>query len=150
MPATTPNLGYYRLPSIAKNQLVFVSEDDLWLAGLPKKYTGQPITARRLSTNPGSPTIPALSPDGKQIAFISRDEGMTEIYLMPAQGGPARRLSFLGANTRLIGWHPRKANTTLFISDYAQPFLGHFHLHEIKTTTCAHPPPLNLVPAFPS
>ena len=141
------NYGYYRFPTIARNSVVFISEDDLWAVDLDKDSQQPKSAARRLSANPGSPTTPVLSPDGKQIAFISRDEGMPEVYVIPASGGTANRLTFLGSNTRLVGWHPAKANTVLFVSDVGQPFLGHFHLYEISAKG-GSPNPLNLGPAF--
>ncbi len=49
--------------------------------------------ARQLTTNPAYDTTPVWSPDGKKIAFSSRREGSMDIFVMDAQGGPAKRLT---------------------------------------------------------
>ncbi len=131
MSARRSNAGYYRLPTIGQDAVVFVSEDDLWIAELDKEAAVNG-PARRLSANPGAPTQPCLSANGEWIAFTSREEGMPEVYVMPRDGGTAKRLTYLGANTRLLGWHPHKADTVLFHSDAEQPFPGQFHAYEIS------------------
>jgi hypothetical protein len=83
--------GYYRWPTIHDDTVVFVCEDDLW------SVAASGGVARRLTANPGSVQSPALSPDGTLLAFVGRDEGPGEVFVMLAVGGEARRLTFLGA-----------------------------------------------------
>ena len=57
-----------------------------------------------------------FSPDGKQIAFTGQYDGNTEVYLMPAEGGVPKRLTFtatldrddvsdrMGPNNIVMGW----------------------------------------------
>src|SRR5206468_600193 len=104
---------YYRFPTIHNDTIVFVSEDDLWTVP-----AGGGV-ARRLTSGLGLATHPALSPDGQWLAFSGRDEGNPEVYLMPARGGEARRLTFLGANSSVIGW---RGDEIIFSSDTQQPF----------------------------
>lgn len=106
--------GYYRYPTIYKETLVFVCEDDLWL--VPAKGG----VARRLTTNLGISSHPALSPDGKLLAFIGREEGEAEVYVMPADGGEAARLTYLGSSTTVLGWTPD--GNIVIASDAGQPF----------------------------
>jgi tricorn protease len=94
---------------------VFVSEDDLWAV----PATGG--IARRLTANLGAVSAPFFSPDGKTLAFTGREEGHPEVYVMDAEGGPVRRLTFLGAATTVIGWTPG-GDRILFASDAGQPF----------------------------
>lgn len=109
------NAGYYRFPTLHRDTVVFVCEDDLWVTPAAGG------TARRLTSNPGQIAMPALSPTGEWVAFTGRDEGHPEVYVMPAAGGPARRLTFLGAETRVVGWAP-DGEAVIFASDVGQPF----------------------------
>ena len=77
--------GYYRHPSIHRDTIVFVCEDDLWTV------SAEGGTARRLTANPGRALWPALSPDGELLAYVGYDEGTPEVFCMPATGGEARR-----------------------------------------------------------
>lgn len=106
--------GYYRFPGINGDQVVFTCEDDLWTV------SADGGDARRLTSGLGTASFPAISQDGKWIAFVGREEGSSEVYLMPALGGPAKRLTYLGANTRVIGW--RNETTIIFASDCGLPF----------------------------
>jgi tricorn protease len=121
MPVTTN--GYYRFPTIYKNEVVFVSEDDLW------SVSARGGVARRLTANLGLTTHPAFSPDGKLLAFIGREDGEAEVYVMPAEGGPATRLTYLGSFTVVLGWTPD--GKIVFASDSGSPFRQLTNLYTI-------------------
>ena len=106
--------GYYRYPTIHKDTVVFVCEDDLWTVP-----AGGGL-ARRLTANLGMTTHPAISPDGQWLSFVGREEGESEVYVMPAAGGPASRLTFLGAMSSDVGWTPD--GRIVFSSTAEQPF----------------------------
>ncbi|MBC8465501.1 PD40 domain-containing protein, partial [bacterium] len=118
--------GYYRFPAVHKDQVVFISEDDLW------QVTLKGGVARRLTSNLGPISHPKFSEDGKWIAFTGREEGNPEIYLMPAEGGLAERITYLGCMTYTVGWHEGKI---VFASDSSRPFMGQVHLHTIDPKT---------------
>jgi TolB protein len=61
----------------------------------------------RLTTNPGIDSSPAFSPDGSQIAFVSNRQGSPQIFIMPATGGAARRVTFQGKYNQTPRWNPR-------------------------------------------
>jgi tricorn protease len=117
-----PEQGYYRFPTLHQDTIVFTSEDDLWAV-----FTDGGI-ARRLTANLGTISHPFFSPDGKSLAFTGREEGHNEVYLMPAEGGPVQRVTYLGVNSVVIGWTP-DGKQILFSSDHAQPIdrLGVVH-----------------------
>jgi len=117
--------GYYRFPTIHKDTIIFVSEDDLWRVSL------KDATAHRLTSNLAEIRNPFLSPDGEWVAFTGREEGHSEVYLMPSVGGIAERLTYLGANTFVIGWS-RDGREVVFASDHAQPFRSITQLFYIR------------------
>ena len=90
--------GYYRDPTICQDNIVFVCEDDLWTVPVEGGI------ARRLTSNLGLTGSPSLSPDGEQLAFSGREEGPSEVYIMPALGGEAKRLTYQGSNVSVTSW----------------------------------------------
>ena len=118
------NLGYYRFPTIHKNHLVFVCEDDLWSYQLDENKLS------RLTANYGAVSTPKISPDGKNIAFVGSEDGDTEVYVMPALGGPAKRLTYLGSMLKITGW--RNNSEILFSSNHGMPFLRMSDIHSVN------------------
>ncbi|NJO42542.1 MAG: peptidase [Cyanobacteria bacterium RU_5_0] len=116
--------GYFRFPTVHGNRVVFVGEDDLWSVSVEGGM------AIRLTSNLGEVSHPFLSPDGTQLAFIGREEGHPEVYVMPADGGISRRLTFLGAHSLVVGWTPD--GNILFASNTAKPFWRMAHLYQIS------------------
>lgn len=106
--------GYFRYPTIAGSNVVFVSEDDLWTVPVEGGM------ARRLTSGLGKANSPALSKDGQWLAFTSTEEGHAEVFLMPAEGGEPVRMTHLGCETRVIGW--TKAGEILFASNHQHAF----------------------------
>ncbi|MCH8821979.1 MAG: PD40 domain-containing protein [Planctomycetes bacterium] len=80
--------GYYRQPAIHGQTIVFVAEGDLW------KVASDGGKASRLTTHHGLEGSPAISPDGKTLAFNASYEGPSEIYSMPLAGGTPTRLTY--------------------------------------------------------
>lgn len=93
-------LGYFRQPAVSGDTLVFVAEGDLWRANIAGGV------AQRLTTHPSEESNPAISPDGKWVAFTGRYEGPAEVYVMPISGGQPTRLTFEGDTARVQGWTP--------------------------------------------
>jgi tricorn protease len=93
-------LGYYRYPAIHGDTVVFAAEGDLW------RVSRQGGIATRLTTHPGEESHPAISPDGRTIAFSATYEGPTEVYTMPIDGGLPVRRTFEGETAKVVGWTP--------------------------------------------
>lgn len=83
-------MPYVRFPTIAQDRIVFVCEDDLW------ETSAQGGPARRLTRLGAAPAQPLLSPDGREVAFIGREEGGADLYALGVAGGALRRLTHLG------------------------------------------------------
>ncbi|WP_395088838.1 S41 family peptidase [Armatimonas sp.] len=97
-PAQAPTTrGYFRTPSLRGDTVVFAAEGDLW------RVSASGGLATRLTTHPSEESDPAISPDGKWVAFSAAYEGSGEVYIMPLTGGEPTRLTF-GAGGTVVGW----------------------------------------------
>jgi tricorn protease len=77
-----------RFPTMHGDRIVFEAHGNLWEVA----RTGG--TARRLTSDPGDDVMPRFSPDGRWIAFTASYQGNQDVYVIPAAGGEARRLTF--------------------------------------------------------
>lgn len=98
--AQSHNLGYYRFPSINRDVIVFTAQGDLFKASVKGG------AAQALTTHPAQETRPAISPDGKRVAFTAAYEGPSEVYVMPIEGGLPTRLTYEGGLANVAGWTP--------------------------------------------
>ena len=122
--------GYYRYPALHGNTLVFAAEGDLWTVSV------EGGTARRLTTHPGEETHPAISPDGKTLAFTATYEGPTEVYTMPLEGGRPVRRTYEADSSTVVGFTPegRLIYTTRAFSTLPNPQLVTIDLATGKRT----------------
>jgi tricorn protease len=81
-----------RFPDIHDNRIVFTYGGDLWLVNAAGG------TAARLTAHPGVELFAKFSPDGKSIAFTGQYDGDEQVYVMPAEGGEPRQLTFYPAH----------------------------------------------------
>ena len=86
-------------PTLSRTQIVFVYGGYLW--SVPRGG-GE---ARQLTTG-GHEGLPAFSPDGNWIAFTGQYDGNIDAYVMPAEGGEPRRLTWHPAPDVVVGWTP--------------------------------------------
>ena len=105
-----PEARLLRFPAIHGDQIVFTYAGDLYTVGA----TGG--VARKLTNHPGFEMFARFSHDGKWIAFTGQYDGNTEIYVIPAEGGVPRRLTYtatlgrddvsdrMGPNNLVMGW----------------------------------------------
>jgi len=91
-------LGYFMHPDVNADQIVFVSEGDIWKV---PTSGGQAI---RLTSHPGDESDPKISPDGKWVAYAASYEGPTEVYVMPISGGLPKRLTYEPAASIPTDW----------------------------------------------
>src|SRR5580765_6798260 len=93
----TPLLATF--PTMSKSEIVFVYGGYLW--SVPREG-GQ---ARQLTTG-GHETEPLFSPDGRWIAFTGSYDGNADVFVMPADGGEPRRLTWHPGQDSVVGWTP--------------------------------------------
>ena len=109
-----------RFPTLHGNTIVFCSGGSLWRV---ERNGG---VAQRLTTDSGLDIMPRFSPDGKEIAFTGAYDGNNDVYVMPAEGGPVRRLTFhsdvvpdapmrWGPDNMVVTWTPDGKNV-MFMS----------------------------------
>lgn len=77
-----------RFPDINKDLVAFVYAGDIWTV---HDSGGD---AKRLTSHKGLELFPKISPDGQWIAFSAEYSGSRQIWVMPAEGGTARQLTW--------------------------------------------------------
>ena len=126
-----------RFPAIHGDQIAFGYAGDLYTVSA----TGG--LARRLTSHEGYEMFPRFSPNGQWIAFTGQYDGNTEVYLMPAQGGVPKRLTYtatlerddvsdrMGPNNIVMTW--RDDQTIVYRSRATDwnPFKGHLTLARV-------------------
>jgi tricorn protease len=86
-------------PTLSKTEIVFEYGGYLW--SVPRAG-GE---ARQLTTG-GHEASPILSPDGEWIAFSGQYDGNVDVFVMPAEGGEPRRLTWHPGPDIATGWTP--------------------------------------------
>ncbi len=99
VPATAED-AYVRFPTTKGDHVFFTAEGDIWRVPLS---AGRAV---RLTTHSSQETRPAVSPDGRWLAFSASYEGPQEVYLMPVEGGQPNRLTYEGLGCSVLGWTP--------------------------------------------
>ncbi|MCP9291101.1 S41 family peptidase [Gracilimonas sediminicola] len=89
-----------REPTISENSIVFVHANDLWKVN---KTGGDAV---RLTSNIGGESNPHFSPDGNMIAFTGEYDGNSDVFVIPAEGGSPKRLTWHPVDDVVTGWTP--------------------------------------------
>jgi tricorn protease len=93
-------LGYYRFPALSGDTIVFTAEGDLWRVGASGGI------AQRLTSHPEEESRPAISPDGRTVAYSASYEGPVEVYTLPLDGGVPARQTYDASRAAVVGWTP--------------------------------------------
>jgi tricorn protease len=97
-----------RHPTLSKTQVAFAYAGSIWVVG---RDGGD---ARRLTVG-GHETDPIFSPDGSQIAFTGEYNGNADVYIVSAQGGEPRRVTWHPGGDFATNWTP-DGKRILFVS----------------------------------
>jgi tricorn protease len=95
--AQTPPI-LFQHPTVDSSQIVFAYGGSLWTVS---RSGG---VAYRLTSGARQDTSPVLSPNGKLLAFTGTANGDGGVYVMPAEGGQARRLTWYPGPNVTVGW----------------------------------------------
>jgi len=97
-----------RFPDIHEDKVVFCYAGDLWLVNAAGG------AAIRLTAHPGLEIFPKFSPDGRWIAFTGQYDGDEQVYVIPADGGIPKQLTYFpargplpprwGYDNQVYGW----------------------------------------------
>jgi len=112
--ATAQSTAYLRWPDIHGDDVVFTSDNDLWIGSISSGV------ATRLTSHPGRESDAVFSPDGKWIAFTGQYFGNNDVFVMPSSGGEPRRLTYSNGSDYAAGWTAE--GKVLFRSDRTPPF----------------------------
>jgi tricorn protease len=114
-----------RFPDINKDKIAFTYAGDIWIVS---SLGG---VAQRLTTHPGRELFPKFSPDGNWIAFTGEYDGTFNVYVMPANGGQPKQLTFyqggpplsdrMGINNEVLTW-TADSKRILFLSCRDAPY----------------------------
>jgi Tol biopolymer transport system component/C-terminal processing protease CtpA/Prc len=78
--------------------VIFAFEGDLWKANVNDG------NATRLTAMQGYETSPRISPDGKWIAFTATQYGNPDVFIIPANGGEVKQLTYHSGIDDVTGW----------------------------------------------
>ena len=87
----------------------------------------------RLTRNPALDLSATFSPDGSQIAFVSDRQGTPQIFVMPASGGAAKRLTFQGGYNQTPRWNPRADKPLIAFSGRDERGVFDIFVYDVRT-----------------
>jgi tricorn protease len=96
-------------PAVSAERIAFVYANDLWTADLEGR------NVKRLTSDVGTESYPAFSPDGTMIAFSGQYDGNTDVFVVPAGGGVPKRLTWHPSADIVLGFTP-DGKSVLFAS----------------------------------
>jgi len=113
-----------RNPSLSGDRIAFLYANDVWTVS---RDGGE---ARRLTSVNTVIGGPYFSPNGLQIAYTTREHGLTDVHVVNADGDVPRRLTWEPTGNMAVGW-TSDGKDVLFLSSHASysAFLRLFRTH---------------------
>jgi tricorn protease len=123
---TPGSTSYLRFPHLCGTALVFVAEDDIWLASTDGGR------AYRLSADQAPVANPRLHPSAERVAWTSSRDGTPEVLVTDVEGGLATRLTYWGdRKTLALGW--TELDEVIAITSAGQPSGRRTWAHAVPT-----------------
>ncbi len=136
-PLASAQTKLLRFPDVYGDKVVFSYAGDLWTASTSGG------AARRLTAHPGVEFFAKFSPDGKWIAFTGQYDGDEQVYVIPADGGEPKQLTFYpargplparwGYDNQVYGWTP-DGKSVLFRALRDSFEVSHSQLYTVPVT----------------
>ena len=115
-----------RSPSVSNDKIVFAYASNIWTAA---KDGSNPL---RLTVNQDVEFEPALSPDGKWVAFSGNYDGNVDVFVVSVNGGTPKRLTFHPSQEIVRGWN---GNKIVYASAKASFSNRYLRLFEVDAVT---------------
>ncbi|MEM9929272.1 MAG: PDZ domain-containing protein [Bacteroidota bacterium] len=87
-----------RQPNLGPDRIAFTHGGDIWTVAMDG------TDVRRITSTPTIESNPHFSPDGKWLAFSSSRDGGYAVYVVSAQGGMPKRLTWHPSGGDVRGW----------------------------------------------
>lgn len=98
--ADTPRPYLFQHPSVSASRIAFAWGGQIWTVA---REGGD---AQRLVAGSGRLSDPLFSPDGSMVAFSGDYDGNVDVYVVPANGGQPRRLTWHPGADVVLAWTP--------------------------------------------
>jgi tricorn protease len=134
-PRDTPRL--LRNPSLGADRIAFLFADEIW--SVPRAG-GSATQLTRGGTARGGPVF---SPDGRWIAYAASTGASTDLFVLPADGGEPRRITWHPASENVVAWSP-DGQEVVFSSSRTSGLRGWLGLFRARADGAGVPEPVPL------
>ncbi|MDX2152077.1 MAG: PDZ domain-containing protein [Bryobacteraceae bacterium] len=110
--ADRPSTKMLRTPTLNATHIAFAYANNIWMV---ERAGG---TARRVTSSQSETVNPNFSPNGRWLAFSAGYAGNRDVYVVPAEGGEPRRLTWHPGDDTVQGW-THDSQAVLFTSGRA-------------------------------
>lgn len=129
-----------RNPSLSQDKIAFLYADDIWTV------SRQGGDAERLTSDGAVVAGPFYSPDGAEIAYSAHLNGNTDVYIVAANGGVPRRITWNPVGSVIEGWSPDGKD--VLIASSATSYRHFARLFRVHADGSGMPEPLPLPAGF--